>query len=108
MLSGSFPNFFKDPDQWLVVAPGQAEGKLTAAVGPDGKPALRLDYDFHGGGGFVVARRELQFRLPETFEIAFSLRGAGLRNHFEFKIADPSGANAWRYLQPDFLLPESK
>lgn len=88
-----------------MVASGQAEGRVTEATGPDGKPALRLDYDFHDGGGFVVARREVQFMLPETFEIAFSIRGTGLGNHFEFKVADAGSENAWRCMKENFQLP---
>lgn len=102
-----FADFFTDPASWQVIASGQAEGHLSRTTGPDGKPALRLDYDFHGSGGFVVARREIQFILPEIFEIRFCLRGQGLPNHFEFKVADPSGTNAWRSLHPNFCLPET-
>jgi hypothetical protein len=102
----SFASFFEDPAAWQVIASGQAEGRLTRAEGPDGKPALRLDYDFHGGGGFVVARREGKFVLPKTFEIGFLMRGEGLPNHFEFKVADPAGANAWRFLKEHVELPE--
>ncbi len=105
MLSESLIDFFSDPASWQVIASGQAQGTLTPTVGPNGKSALQLDYDFHGGGGFVVARKEIQFALPETFEIHLSLRGEGLPNHFEFKVADPSGGNAWRYLQENFELP---
>ncbi len=107
MSSGSFNDFFADSSSWRVFASGQAEGKLSAASGPDGKPALRLDYDFHDGGGFVVARKEIQFLLPETFEVSFALRGAGLANNLEFKIADPGGTNAWRNTRENFLLPEN-
>lgn len=106
MLSRLFSDFFDDPESWLVVASGQARGKLSCAKGPDGKAALRLDYDFHGGGGFVVIRKEIQFTLPETFEIGFCLHGEGPRNNFEFKITDPGGANAWRFLREDFQMPE--
>ena len=105
MPSSPFADFFADPATWRVVASGQAEGRLTRAAGPDGKPALRLDYDFHGGGGFVVARKEVRFALPETFEIGFFLHGEGLPNHFEFKIADAGGTNAWRHLRENFQLP---
>ena len=73
----------------------------------DGKPGLRLDYDFHGGGGFVVIRQVRRFTLPQTFEIGFRLRGEGPPNHFEFKVADPGGANVWRQLQQEFTLPET-
>ena len=101
MSSSTLADFFADPASWLVVASGQAEGRLTLAEGPDGKPALRLDYDFHGGGGFVVARKEIQLALPETFQLGFSLHGEGPTNHFEFKVADPGGSNAWRCQLPD-------
>ncbi len=107
MSSHSLADFFADHASWLVVASGQAEGRLTRAEGPDGKPALRLDYDFHGGGGFVVARKEVRLALPETFKIALFLHGKGLQNHFEFKIADPGGSNAWRCLRENFDLPEN-
>ncbi len=105
MLAESLADFFKDPAAWKVIASGQAEGRLTAVAGPDGKPALRLDYDFQGGGGFVVIRRQVRLDLPETFEFRFSICGAGPRNHFEFKIADPKDANAWRFLKEQLDLP---
>ena len=105
MSPSPLANFFADPASWLVVASGQAEGRLTRADGPDGKPALRLDYDFHGGGGFVVARKEVQLALPETFQFGFSLHGEGPPNHFECKIADPGGSNAWRCLRENFEFP---
>jgi hypothetical protein len=105
MTSHLFCALFDQPEAWQVFASGQAEGRLSRVAG--GRPGLRLDYDFHGGGGFVVIRRELRFRLPETFEIGFELRGEGPRNHFEFKVADLGGANVWRYLQADYPLPEA-
>ncbi len=106
MSSDPFASIFDEPDSWKIISSGLSEGHLTLADGPDGKPAMRLDYDFHGGGGFVVARKEVQFRLPETFEMQFSLRGEGLPNRFEFKIIAPGGADTWRYLKEEFQLPE--
>jgi hypothetical protein len=105
LMATSILNLFDEPASWQVIASGLAEGKLSSIPGPDGKQALQLDYDFHGGGGFVVARKELHMALPETFEIAFQLRGEGLRNHFEFKVADLAGTNAWRYQKQEFELP---
>ncbi|MEI8039247.1 MAG: discoidin domain-containing protein [Verrucomicrobiota bacterium] len=100
-----FGSLFDDAAVWQVFASGQAEGHLSAIADPHGQSRLRLDYDFHGGGGFVVIRRLLRFTLPETFEIGFQLRGEGPPNHFELKVADPGGANVWRHLRPDFRLP---
>jgi hypothetical protein len=108
MLTPAHPFFtlFDDPDSWQVFASGQAKGQLSKITDASGKPGLRLDYDFCGGGGFVAIRRALPFKLPETFELAFHMRGHGLRNHFEFKVADPGGTNVWRHLQQDFSLPD--
>ncbi len=102
-----FFSLFDDLSAWQVVASGQAEGCLQSTSDDHGQPALRLDYDFHGGGGFVVIRRDLPCVLPETFEMRFHLRGQGPPNHFEFKVADTGGSNVWRHLRPDFPLPEA-
>lgn len=107
MTTHPFLSLFADPSQWQVFASGQAEGKLSKTTDTDGNPGLRLDYDFHGGGGFVAMRRVIRFKLPETFEIGFRMRGDGLPNHFEFKVADPGGTNVWRHLHQDFRLPDS-
>lgn len=107
MSAHLFFSMFSKAAEWQVVASGQAEGTLSQITGPQGKPGLRLEYDFHGGGGFVVLRRNLRFTMPETFEIGFHLRGEGPPNHFEFKVADPGGANVWRYLRRDFAIPEA-
>ncbi len=100
-----FVSLFEDPGRWQVFASGQAEGRLSRIEAADGKPGLRLDYDFHGGGGFVVIRRAIRFKLPDTFEIGFLLRGEGPPNHFEFKVASPGGANVWRHLRQDYQMP---
>jgi hypothetical protein len=105
MSAHPFLQLFEDPAQWQVFASGQAEGRISKIAGTDGNRGLRLDYDFHGGGGFVALRRVLRFKLPETFEIGFHLRGHGLPNHFEFKVAAPGGTNVWRHLHQDFKLP---
>jgi hypothetical protein len=101
-----FSSLFEDLGTWQVFASGQAEGRISRSPAIGGKPGLRLDYDFHGGGGFVVLRRVLHFKLPETFQISFHLRGKGPPNHFEFKVAAPGGANVWRHQRLDFRIPE--
>jgi len=98
-------DLFGDPSGWLVAASGQAEGRLSAICGPAGETGLRLEYNFQGGSGFVVIRKEIRFALPETFAFGFALRGNGPPNHFEFKVADPGGANVWRFLQPNCPWP---
>ena len=107
MTTQPFFSLFGDPAQWQVFASGQSEGHLSQIHAADGSSGLRLNYDFHGGGGFIVIRREVPFTLPGTFEMGFSLRGEGLPNHFEFKVADPGNTNVWRRLHENMELPES-
>jgi hypothetical protein len=97
-----FAALFDEAGRWQVFASGQAEGSLTEIPGGAG---LRFAYDFHGGGGFVVMRRVIGLRLPDTFEIRFRHRGEGLANHFEFKVASTGGANVWRHLRQDYPVP---
>lgn len=92
---------FSNAGSWLAVASGEAELKLTSEPGAHGR-ALRMDFDFKGGGGFVVARKEIPMRLPETYAFAFHVRGAAPRNKLEFKLADPDGRNVWRWQEDAF------
>jgi hypothetical protein len=92
---------FRDLSGWSAIASGQAELRIAQDRGPHGA-AMRLDFDFKGGGGFVVARRVVSFPLPDAYAFSFNLRGAAPRNKFEFKLVDPSGKNVWRYQQEAF------
>ncbi|MBY0274000.1 discoidin domain-containing protein, partial [Candidatus Binatia bacterium] len=96
---------FSDVSQWLPVASGLAKLDVTRQPGPGGS-ALRLDWDFAGGGGFVVARRELRLTLPETWALRLDVRGTGPHNRLEIKLADPSGENVWWYKIEAFALPD--
>jgi hypothetical protein len=100
-----FTSLFLDPHGWQVFASGQAKGELSSITTGDGTCGVRLDYDFHGGGGFVVMRRAIALRLPHTFEIGFLLRGEGPPNHMECKVASPGGVNVWRHLRKDYQMP---
>jgi F5/8 type C domain len=106
MLLGQIDAIFNDAEAWQVIASGQAEGAISKVVGPAGKVGLRLSYDFHGGGGFIVIRRVLPLVLPTTFEIGFQLRGDGPANHFECKVASPGGFNVWRFLRQHLSMPK--
>src|SRR4051812_28215247 len=37
--------------------------------------ALRMDFDFHGHGGWAAARRPVNIDVPENFRFVFRLRG---------------------------------
>jgi len=107
MPAHPFFSLFDDPAQWQVFASGQSEGAVSRVEAADGSAGLRVSYDFHGGGGFVVIRRVIGFTLPGTFEFGFSVRGEGSPNNLEFKVADPSNTNVWRRLRENVELPES-
>ncbi len=90
--------------EWQPTVSGNAELKLS--VVPAGRTrALRMDFDFHGGGGFVVARRAFSRPMPKEYAVRFRLRGRGPVNNLEMKLVDPSGQNVWRYVKKDLVLP---
>jgi hypothetical protein len=91
-----FPETFLDPRAWKAFASGEARLRIGGETG------LRLDFDFKGGGGFVVARREGMLRLPGLFSCSFRVRGTAPRNKLEFKIVGPGGADVWRWQQESF------
>ena len=90
--------------EWQAVVSGNAELRLTQAAA--GRvPALRLDFDFKQGGGFVVARRPLKRDMPEEYAVRFRLRGSGAVNNLELKLVDATGQNVWRHVQRDLRPP---
>lgn len=85
---------FEDLSGWLPVASGLAELRISPERGPAGA-VMRLDFDFKGGGGFVVARKPISRPMPESYALSFAIRGAAPANRLELKLADPSGRNVW-------------
>ncbi|NEV62104.1 discoidin domain-containing protein [Thiorhodococcus minor] len=92
---------FSDLASWSTVASGQAEARLVPDSGPDG-PAMRLDFDFGDGGGFVVARKAVRLAMPDSFAFLMSVRAQAPANAFELKLVDTSGENVWRYRDESF------
>ncbi len=92
---------FTDLSDWSSIASGQARLDLACDTAPTGS-CLRLDFDFAGGGGFVVARRRLPLILPESYALLLAVRAEAPANAFEFKLIDPSGANVWRFRDDAF------
>ena len=69
--------------------------------------ALRLDFDFHGRGGYAVARKAFNFTVPANYEFSFRIRGNAPPNTLELKLIDPSGENVWWSNQPSFEFPKT-
>jgi F5/8 type C domain len=91
--------------EWQPTASGNAQIVLTTAASAAG-PALRMDFDFKGGKGFVVARRAVARTMPAEYAVQFRLRGHGAVNNLELKLIDPSGQNVWRHVLKDQKLPQ--
>ncbi len=90
--------------EWQPTVSGNAELKLSTLFARR-VPALKMDFDFKDGGGFVVARRILKRPMPREYAVHFRLRGRGATNNLELKLVDASGLNVWRYVQKDLRLP---
>ncbi|HEY2772463.1 MAG TPA: discoidin domain-containing protein [Candidatus Binatia bacterium] len=93
-----------DPARWGVVTSGLAELAL-ASTSDSTTPALRLEYDFHEGGGFVVAVHRVAVELPEVWEMRLRVRGNAPANVLEIKVMDSSGESVWRWKQESFSPP---
>lgn len=95
---------FSDIGGWLAVASGQAELALAREPSPRGS-ALRLSYDFHDGGGFVVARKPFSRSMPAVWALTMRVRGEAPANKLEIKLADPSNKNVWWWHRDSYELP---
>src|SRR5688572_23997136 len=67
---------------------------------------MRLDFDFRGGGGYVIARKEIPVTYPANYELSFRVRASAPRNNLEIKLVDRSGDNVWWVNKRDFEFPE--
>ncbi|MBU1072122.1 discoidin domain-containing protein, partial [bacterium] len=81
-----------------------ADGVEMSLAGDDG--ALRLDFRFTGGG-YAIARREVDLVLPENFAFTFRLRGECPVNTLEFKLVDETGENVWWHVKRDYAFPRA-
>lgn len=97
---------FDDASTWRSTPSDGVSLDLSTTEGFRGK-ALRLDFDFHGGAGYAVARKELPFELPDNYEISFRVRGEAPVNNFEIKLIHPSNDNVWWVNKRNFEFPRS-
>jgi len=57
--------------------------------------AMRLDFDFHGHGGYAIARKKFDIALPENYAFSYRIRGEAPNENFEVKLLDSTGDNVW-------------
>jgi len=67
--------------------------------------ATRLDFDFHGHGGYAIARKTVNMDLPPNYQFVMRLRGETGPQNLEFKLIDASGENVWWLNRRDFEFP---
>ena len=91
---------FEQTAPWTAHPADGVRAALRADRGHTGL-GLRLDFDFQGGGGYAIARRELPIDLPANYAISFWIRGVAPVNTLEFKLIDSTGENVWWYTERD-------
>ncbi|HEU4520616.1 MAG TPA: discoidin domain-containing protein, partial [Thermoanaerobaculia bacterium] len=68
--------------------------------------AMRLDFDFGGGGGYGIARLPVRLDLPDNYEFSFWIRGDTPVQTLEFKLLDPSMENVWWSVRRRWRFPQ--
>ena len=94
---------FEDLNGWSIATSPSARLEIAQDAGLNGR-AMRLDFEFKDGAGYVVARRALPLRLPENFAFRFQMRGDAPRTDLEFKLVD-SRQSVWWFKQRDYEFP---
>jgi len=97
---------FESVKDWRATPSDGVSLQVSTDSGFRGR-AMRLDFDFHGRGGYAVVHRTFNFTVPANYEFSFRIRGDAPANTLEFKLIDPSGDNVWWSNQPAFEFPRA-
>jgi hypothetical protein len=95
---------FESLDGWKATPSDGVSLTIGQGPGAHGK-AMRLDFDFHGHGGYAVVHKDFAIALLANYEFSFAIHGDGPVNNLEFKLIDPTGENVWWSNQRDFSFP---
>jgi hypothetical protein len=82
---------------WRAAPASGVEMRLADDAG-----ALKVEFDFHGGGGWAAFRKDTTLQLPDNYEFSFRLKADAPMNTLEFKLVDKTGENVWWVRRPDF------
>jgi hypothetical protein len=85
---------FEDLSAWSTGASEGVSVELAQDEGQRGM-AMRLDFDFKGRAGYLIARKQIAWPLPEDYAFTFYIRGEAPENNLEIKFIDASGQNVW-------------
>jgi hypothetical protein len=91
---------FSNVGDWIAAPSDGVELRISSDRG-----AMRLDFDFHGGAGYAIARKAVKLQLPSDYEFTFSLRGETPPNTLELKLLDAGGENVWWLNQRNLTFP---
>ncbi|MCK6475685.1 MAG: hypothetical protein L6Q35_02515 [Phycisphaerales bacterium] len=94
------PPLFADSGEhaagWEVFNSEGVDLKLSVGTDPtDGKPALKLEFDFRLGSGYAGIRRKVGAPLPANYQLSFDLRSDLPDNNLETKLVSPDGHDVW-------------
>ena len=96
---------FESTAGWKATPSDGVSLDLATDRGVNGS-SMRLDFDFHGHGGYAVIHKDFKLTVPGNYEFSFYIRGEAPVNTLEFKLIDPTGDNVWWSNQPDFVFPK--
>ena len=85
---------FESVADWRAQPSDGVSLRVSADSGFRGR-AMRLDFDFHGRGGYAVVHKSVNLTLPANYEFSFRIHGDAPPNNLEFKLIDPTGDNVW-------------
>ncbi len=94
---------FETLDGWSTITSPSARLEIAQDAGRAGR-AMRLDFEFQDGTGWVIARKAFAMRLPDNFAFHFFTRGDAPPGDTEFKLVD-SRENVWWFKQRDRTIP---
>src|SRR5690349_268331 len=65
---------FESVSSWKAIPSDGVSLDISQDAGLHGK-AMRLDFDFHGHGGYAVFHKNFDISLPANYEFSFAIRG---------------------------------
>jgi hypothetical protein len=95
---------FEGPLTWTAHPSDGVALKISQDAGRNGK-ALRMDFDFRGGAGYAIARKQVDLEMPPNYEFTFWMRADAPVNNLELKLIDSSGENVWWLNRTEFEFP---
>ena len=104
VLRAEMLDAFDDLSAWEIHTAEGVEAEMAQDLGQRGM-GMRLDFDFHGSGGFLIAQRRLAMELPDNYNLSFYIRGEALPNNLEIKLIGPKGQNVWWFRKRNFEFP---